>query len=454
MSDARNPSRPPGPEGRFVVGNTLAYAKDPLSFIRQSAADYGSIATYRIGGEQIYQLSSPEFVQQVLVQDNQHYVKGDLFQNALRPVLGNGLLTSEGEFWRDQRHTMQPSFHPDAMQAYADVMVDYTERMLTDWQDGETRDIHEDMMHLTVEIAAKALFDVDIRKEEAAVSEALEAVMDLTSRNLRTPVNIPTWLPTPLNRRYSHALDELDDISDRIIAERREAGLDEDTTDVVGRLLKAQDAGAPIDDEQLVDEVVTILLAGHETTALALTYTLHALGETPDAERALHEAVDSALGASANDGEPRSPTFDDLDDLPYVERCITEGMRLYPPVWELLRETTREESFDSYTVPAGETVAVQQWVLHHDPTYYDDPFAFRPDRWTDEFRSDLPAFAYFPFGGGPRRCIGDRFALQEARLALATVARDWRLHPEHELDFEPSITLRPADTVDMTVERR
>lgn len=447
MSEAHPSEQPPGPDGRPVVGNTFSYASDPLAFIRRVSDEYGPVATYRVGGEQMYQVSSPEYVKQVLVENNEHYVKGDLFQNALRPVLGNGLLTSEGGFWRDQRHTMQPAFHPDAIQAYADVMVDYTERLLDDWTDGETRDIHEDMMRLTVEIAAKALFDVDIRTEQAAVGDALEAVMDLTSRNLRSPVNIPTWVPTPLNRRYRHALEDLQDVSQTVIERRKHEGVGEDPTDVVGLLLNAKAAGAPIDEQQLVDEVVTILLAGHETTALALTYTFHALGETPDAESRLHDEVDDVLGN-------RRPTYDDIDDLTAVDQCITEGMRLYPPVWELLRETTRDETFDGYVIPGGSTVAVQQWVLHHDDTYYDDPWTYRPERWTPEFRQQLPGFAYFPFGGGPRRCIGDRFALQEARLALATTAQDWQLRPKHDLEFAPSITLRPDGEVQMTVERR
>ncbi|WP_396611170.1 cytochrome P450 [Haloferax sp. S1W] len=450
MSEApqKRSEQPPGPSGVPVVHNTLQYADDPLEFITDVAREYGPVAEYNIGGISFYQLSDPELVEHVLVQENQKYIKGELFQESLGTVLGEGLLTSEGEFWRQQRHLMQPSFLPQMLERYSKIMVEYTERMLSSWEDGETRDIHEDMMSLTVEIAAKTLFDVDIREEESAVGEALETVMDYSSVSMRRPVDVPQWVPTPLNRRYKQALSDLTEVVGRIVNDHRDGDLDPESNDIVSLLLTFRDDdGNPLPDEQIRDELVTILLAGHETTALALTYTLHLLGTNQEQADTLREELDSVL-----DGD--SPTFADLNDLTYTEQVITEGMRIYPPVWELVREAAEPDTVDGYHIKPGQTVTTQQWVIHRDPRFYDDPLEFRPSRWTSEFKRDLPKFAYFPFGGGPRRCIGDRFALLEARLALATIAQSWTVDPTHELEFDPSITLRPEGSVEMVVSRR
>lgn len=438
----------PGPDGDPVIGNTRSFADDPLRFVTEVAREYGPVARYDVGTEELVQVEDPDAIAHVLVQNNQAYEKGERFQASLRPTLGSGLLTSEGEFWREQHHTMQPAFHPDMLEGYADVMADYTERMLESWTDGEVRNVHEDMMQLTVEIAAKALFDVDIREEEGAVADALEAVMDYSSSRMRSPVEIPRWLPTPGNRRFEEAQETLDDVVDSIIAEHRSSETPRAGDDVLSLLLNATDhTDAPLTDEQIRDEVVTVLLAGHETTALALTYTLHALGRYDDARASLQSEVDAVLGG-------RTPGYDDLDALDDTERTVKEGMRLYPPVWQVVREATERDVVGGYEIAPGTTVAMHQWIVHRDPQWYDDPTAFDPDRWTSAFEKELPPFAYFPFGGGPRRCIGDRFAMQEARLALATIVRDWELEPVEALSFAPSITLRPDGDVEMQVVRR
>jgi cytochrome P450 len=443
MSNDATAERPPGPDSLPVVGNTHQFASDPLSFYLETAREYGPVAYYEVGGEPFYQVSSPETVEQVLVQENERFRKGDLFQESLGDVTGDGLLTSGGEFWRRQRHRIQPAFHPEALERYAPTMAEFTERALDDWTDGEVRNVHDDMMQLTVEIAAEALFDVDIRSMEGEISDALEAVMDRGERRMKRPVDVPEWVPTPTNRRYQRSLDALDRIADRIIADH-DAGGD----DVVSMLLSAAEQHDEVDHDLIRDEVVTLLLAGHETTALALSYTLHLLATHPDSLSRLHAEVDDVLG-------DRTPTYDDLDDLTYTERVVEEGMRVHPPVQGLVREATEDVEIGGYRVPEGATVSLQQWVLHRDPDHYDDPETFRPERWTDEMRAALPKYAYFPFGGGPRRCIGDRFAMQEARLALATMARDWTFEPvTEELSFSPSITLRPDGPVRLRVGRR
>ncbi|MFB6130819.1 MAG: cytochrome P450 [Salinigranum sp.] len=453
--------RAPGPDGLPVVGNALQFAEDPLAFLTETAREYGPVARYDVARQPFYQVSDPDLVAHVLVRNNENYCKGELFQQTLGPVLGKGLLTSEGEFWRSERHRVEPAFHPGALSEYGPVMTDYARGLTGGWRDGETRNVHADMMRLTVRIAAKALFDIDIEEAEGEVADALEEVMDRSARSMRRPFDVPTWLPLSENRRYRRALETLDDVAGRIVAERRaeqaenrraagrgtEGERDRSESDAVSLLLAAvDDPETDLTERRVRDEIVTLLLAGHETTALALTYTFHLLGRHPDVEARLHDEVDALSGP---------PTVEDLEDLAYTDRVITEAMRLYPPVWEVIREPIADDVIGGFRVPAGVTVGMQQWVLHRDPRFYDDPLSFRPERWTPAFRSSLPAFAYFPFGGGPRRCIGDRFARQEARLVLATVAREWRLDPvEADLSFRPSITLRPSGPVEMIPRRR
>lgn len=437
MATTSHTDTPPGPTGYPLVGNTLQFAGDRLEFVTDTATEYGPVASFEVAGTTIYQVSDAELVEQVLVQHNQSYIKGDLFQEALGDALGDGLLTSEGSAWREQRHRMQPAFHPEMLEQYSEQMTDGVVSLLDSWADGDVRNIHEDMMHLTVEIAAQTLFDVDVSDEKGDVSEALEAVMDYAER----PYHPPSWLPTPENRRYQAAIQTLEEIADRIV-EKHDEG---DGNDIVSILLAAQ--GEDITRERMCDEIITILLAGHETTALTLTYTLHALGRNPEQSAELQAELDDVL-----DG--RTPTIGDLDDLPYTEQVVQEGMRLYPPVWELVREAAEPDELGGYEIPSGTTVSMHPWVVHHDDRIYDDPMTFRPERWTDEFESSLPKFGYFPFGGGPRRCIGDRFAMLEARLVLATIAQEWTVEPHDELSFAPSITLRPDGPVEVTVRRR
>lgn len=434
---------PPGPSGLPLVGNTYQFASDPLSFYETMAREHGPVARYEVGGDEFLQLSDPDLVEQVLVQENEKFRKGKQYHQSLGPVLGNGLLLSEGEFWRRQRHRMQPAFGPGALAKYAPVMVEYTERMLTEWRDGEVRDIHAEMMQLTVEIAAKALFDVDIRDYESDIADALEVVMNRSEKRIERPIDIPDSVPTPGNLRYRRALSALDQIAAEIVETHDASG-----DDVVSRLLQAKSQADDLDDEQIKDEVVTLLLAGHETTALVLTYTLYLLATNPEQAERLRAELDEELG-----GVP--PSNEDIEALPYTKRTVREGLRVYPPVQGVIRESAEPVEIGGYEFSEGTTVSVQQWVLHRDPRFYDQPEAFRPERWSEEFRDSLPAFAYFPFGGGPRRCIGDNFAKQEARLALATIAQDWKFTPvTEELSFSPSITLRPDGAVKLRIQRR
>ena len=432
---------PPGPDGWPLIGDTRAFAADRLGYVTRLAREYGDVVRSRMaGGRAFYALFHPDHLRHVLVDHNDRYVKGQFFQRQLG-FLGTGLLNAEGEAWRRQRHAVEPAFHPDRIEEYASFMTGYAERTVEGWGDDEVRDVHADMMGLTLEVVAKALFDVDLRDEEAAVGEALSTIMAATRRRTERLVALPAWVPTPEGRAVERAERRLDAVVEGIIEERREAG---DAGDVVSALL-----AAGLDESAVRDEVMTLLLAGHETTAQSLTYTWWLLAHHPRVEATLLGELDDVLG-----GEP--PTAADVEDLAYTERVVRESMRLYPPVWGLLREPVEDDVVGGYRIPAGATVGLYQWVVHRDPRFYDDPLAFDPDRWTDDVRSSLHPFAYLPFSAGPRRCVGDRFAMLEAQLVVATVLQRYHVEavPGEGLELAPSITLRPEDGLRLRVRRR
>jgi cytochrome P450 len=351
-------------------------------------------------------------------------------------VLGRGLLTSEGDFWMRQRRLMQPAFYHDRVQSYAAIMTGYTEQMLETWRDGETRDIHEDMMALTLRIVVKALFGADVRDEAPAIGEALTDVLrSLTTESMFFPAL--QKIPTRRNRRLRRAIARLNQTIYRIIDQRR-AGRKAETPDVLEILLAARDEdGSAMSDEQIRDEVMTLFLAGHETTALALSWTFYLLSQHPEIGEKLCEAVDGEDGS-------------------YVKMVLNESMRVYPPVWGIGREAIRDCEVGGYAVPRRSQIWINQWVLHRDPRYFENPDDFSPDRWSGDFAKRLPKFAYFPFGGGPRMCIGQSFALMEAALILSAVARRFqlRLAPDAKIEPVPTITLRPRYGVPMIVSRR
>ncbi len=436
---------PPGPDGLPVLGNQLAFLRDPYGFMTRTAREYGDIAYWEDPGGPVYQLNHPEYIEQVLVQNNENYVKGDNFQKVLGPITGEGILNSEGAVWRRNRHLLQPAFHPDRIRSYASMMTDFTEEALETWEDGETRLIHEDMMEVTLKIVARALFGVDIDGYVDAVGDALEEFM-IASESLSHFV-LPPAVPTPSRRRIDRARERLDAVVYELIDQRRKNPTDQD---VISKLLEVtDDNGNRLSDEQIRDEVVTLLLAGHETTALSLTLTAYLLSQHPEVERKLVAELEDVLGGA-------TPTMEDLSELTYTEQVVKESMRLYPPVPGIVREPVKPDIIGGYEIPAGATIRMHQWVVHRDPRWYDDPLAFRPERWDDDLESSIPKLAYFPFAAGPRRCIGDRFAMLEARLILATLYQQYHLElvPGTDLDLMATITARPKHEIPMTVHRR
>lgn len=429
---------PPGPAGYPIVGSLPNFARDPLGFLEHCAREYGDVVRMPLGRSPLWLLSHPDDIELVHVRSTRGFDKGYGFKD---PLLGNGLVNSEGDFWRRQRRMIQPAFHKRRIDAYGETMVARTERMLERWRDGRTIDVHAEMMRLTLGIIAQTMFGAEVEGEEGAVAQALSAAMD--GETGAGFLELPEWVPTPGRLRTKRAVEELDRVVLGIITERRaaaEAG--EDRGDLLDMLLAAQDEdGARMTDRQLRDEVMTVFLAGHETTANALTYAFFLLSRNPGAEKALLYELGEVLGGEA-------PDPSDARRLPYAEAVFKESMRLYPPVWVVSRVATEETEIGGYRVPAGTELATSQWVVHRDGRFYEEPLEFRPTRWLEGdpgLEKRIPRYAYFPFGGGPRQCIGNSFATMEAVLVLAMVAQRFRLEvpPDHRLELQPSVTIRP-----------
>lgn len=439
---------PPGPPGRLLVGNLPEFARDLLGFFTACARQYGDVASMRLGRRLAYLISSPALIETVLVTDHRHFVKHSFFWRHVDAIFGRGLLTSEGDFWLRQRRLMAPAFHHDRIQAYGQVMVDGAERMLAGWREGEIRDVHPDMMRLTLEIVAKALFDAEVTADVDEVGEALDTGLREVAARFRRPFGIPDWVPTPGNRRYRRAVARLEGVVYRIIAEHRARG--DGGGDLLSVLMRVRDdAGRGMSERQLRDESITLLLAGHETTALALSWAWYLLGRHPHVDRALAAELERTLSG-------RPPSLGDLAALRYTEAVVLESMRLFPPAYAFGREAVADCELGGYPVPAGTTLFMSPWVMHRDPRFYDEPERFAPERWLDGLADRLPRFTYFPFGGGPRICIGNRFAMMESVLILATVARRFRLElaPGCAPTPFPTITLRPSGGVPMRLARR
>ncbi len=440
---------PPGPRRTIPLSGLLAYRKGPLPFFQKLAARYGDISYFRLGPQGAFFLNHPDYIRDVLVTNHQYFGKGLALQRAKR-LLGEGLLTSEGEFHRRQKRLAQPAFHRARVASYAGVMTDYATQASANWRDGDTVDMSEDMMRLTLAIVGRTLFDADVVSDAQEVGEAMTVVMDLFNTIAIPFFEVLQKFPLPQFRRFDKARAKLDAIIFRLIEERRRSG--EDRGDLLSMLLLAQDTegdGGVMTNEQLRDEVMTIFLAGHETTANAMTWTWYLLSQNPEAESRFHAEIDQVLAG-------RVPNIEDVAQLKYTEMVLTESMRLFPPAWALGRMAQEECEIAGYVIPKKSLVLMSQFVMHHDSRYFTDPMKFDPDRWTAEARLTRPQFSYFPFGGGPRRCIGEGFAWMEGILLLATVAQKWqmRLVPNHPVALKPVITLRPKYGMRMTLAER
>ena len=424
-------------------------SREPLSYLVKIAEEYPDMAYFRLGNQRTFLMSNPEYVHDVLVANDWNFVKGRGLKRA-KKILGNGLLTAEGNFHRRQRRLSQPAFHRQRIAAYAETMSEFAARSRDRWQEGEKRDIAQDMMGLTLAIVAKTLFDADVDKEAKEIGQALGEVLEIFSTFSSPLTDVLDKLPLPKNLRAKKGKERLDETIYRIIAEHRRTN--EDRGDLLSMLLIAQDeeeGSGAMSDDQLRDEVMTLFLAGHETTANALTWTWYLLSQNTEVEAKLHAEIDAVLGG-------KLPTFEDVPNLKYTEMVMTEAMRIYPPVWVMGRRSISGIKIGGYYIPPKSIILLSQYVIHHDKRFFPEPEKFTPERWASEQAKSLPKMAYFPFGGGPRLCIGEQFAWMEGILLIATIAQKWKLRlvPGHKVELQPLITLRPKHGMKMRVEPR
>lgn len=439
----------PGPKGYFLLGNLPDFGRDMLGFFMKCAQEYGDVVSIRLAGFPACLLNHPDHCEYVLVTNQRNFIKHSFFWRHVTDLFGKGLLASEGDFWLRQRRLVQPAFHRERIAGYGQVMVDYTERMLGGWREGEVHQIHQEMIHLTMEIVAKTLFDIEITDETTGdVGHVFDQATVEVAARLRRPFKIPEGIPIPGNLRYQNAVHRLNELVYGIIHERQSQ--DGDRGDLLSMLMATQDEdGSVMSNQQLRDEMINLFIAGHETTAVALSWTLYLLSQYPEKEAKLVAELDRVL-------EGGSPAVEDIPRLPYTGMIIKEAMRLYPPAYVFGREAVADCEIGGFFIARGTTLFLSPWVIHRDKRFYESPEDFKPERWDEHVTSQPPRYAYLPFGSGPRMCIGISFAMMEMTLVLATIARKFklRLNPHQaEVPF-PSITLRPAAGMRMIVSSR
>ena len=428
---------PPSQKPDLIGGHFRSFRKDPTGFLQRQAA-LGDVSYFRLGPQPAYLIADPEMIRDLFVKSHSKFIKGRALKRA-KALLGEGLLTSEGEFHLRQRRMMQPAFHRDRIAEYSTVMAEEATKTIARWNDGEVLDIDKEMMQLTLCIVGRTLFSADVTDEADEIGQAMTTVTQLFNFLLLPFSELLEKLPIPHSRRFHRARDTFNSVIFRMIDERRRSG--EDKGDLLSMLLSARDEddSGVMTDQQIRDEALTLFLAGHETTANALTWTWMLLSKNPEKASKLHEELDAVLGG-------RTPNFEDIPRLVYAERIIAESIRLYPPAWTVGRLAVEDHEFGGYKVPKGALLLASPWVMHHDKRFWTKAEAFLPERWEAlSVKEASQSFNYFPFGGGVRRCIGEGFAWAEGVLLLSTIAQHWRLElvPVQKIGLNPMITLRP-----------
>ena len=436
-------AEPPGPTGVPYFGSYFSVLADPIRLFNDGRDRYGDIVRYKFGPFRFVVLSDPDAIHHTFVKNHRNYIKSRSYAG-LRLVMGNGLVTSEGEFWKRQRKLSQPAFHRQRLAGLVDTMVRCANEMLDDWDQRDNRkiDIHDEMMRLTLRIVGHALFSTELSHDAGDLGPAITTAMKRANAEAEAAIRLPLWVPTPLNIKFGKARKLLDATIQRIIDERRAHG--RDMGDLLSMLMSATDETGTerMTDQQLRDEVMTLFLAGHETIATAMSWTWKLLDDHPAVEARVREEAAEVLGG-------RPPTFADLPKLPYIGRVIDESLRFFPPVWMFERQAIAEDEIGGYRIPKDTIVGVCIWTLHRHPALWKDSHRFDPDRFLPERAAQRHKFAYLPFGAGPRICIGNNFALMEAKVLLATIAQRYALRVDPRLDVQtdPGVTLRPKGTI-------
>lgn len=441
---------PPGPKGHFLLGNLLQLRKDRVQFMIECSRKYGDIVHFRLGPtSHLYLLNNPTYIHTVLVGSPEKFWKTPALKKNSTQALGQGLLTSEGDFHKKQRQLIQPAFHHARIASYGRVMVDHTRRMLGEWQSGQRRDIYDDMMKVTLSIVSEALFGASVSDDAEKIGQAIAEGIRIFHERLTAPFHTPSWIATSKNKQLRKANSFVEKTIRRIIDERRCSGMD--NGDLLSMLLLAvgENGIGQMTDQQARDEVMTLFIAGYETTATTLSWVWYLLARYPEAESKLIAELNAVLNG-------REPTLDDLPNLPYTEMIVKETLRLYPVSWAIGRQAIEDVTFGDYILPKGSLVFVSPYLMQHDARFFEEPEAFIPERFSDNYEKRLSRYVYFPFGGGPRICIGQAFAMMEARLVLATIAQRFRcsLALNQTVMIDPVITMRPCGGIPMTISNR
>jgi cytochrome P450 len=434
---------PPGPSGLPVVGNTVDLSRDICEFYEELREEYGRVASYRVFGTDACMVADPEAVRTVLIDDHDDFEKGEVLTRNLEDAMGEGLFVSEGDQWHDQRTRVQPAFYRRRLNAYVPEMRATATETVERWSDGSVVEVNDAMTETTMDVLGRTLFGVDVT-DEPVVADASEAILARFDTS-RFWSFLPDTIPTPTNRRYRRELDRLRRFVDELAEQRRAQPPEERGDDLLSILVEFVEA-SDMTREEFRDNMVTFLFAGHETTALGLTYTLLCLAQNPEVQAEVRAEVEATCDGAV--------TAADLPDLERTGRAIDEALRLYPPVYIFFREAARDVELAGYEIPEGTTLVLPQWVVHRDPAWWDDPETYRPDRFAED--GDRPEYAYFPFGGGPRHCIGMRFARMEMKTVLATVLRrfDLELVSDPEPELVASSNLKPGEPIEVRMHER
>jgi cytochrome P450 len=447
---SRKPPKPPGPKEKLFTGSLHAFQSHPLKFLTELSEKYGKVSSFRFGPFQnVFLVNDPDLIKEILVTKQRSFIKSRDIQS-LKTIVGNGLLTSEKDFHLKQRRMIQPAFKKTHITSYAEDMINTTDTYISRWGTMEERLVSDDMMNIALGIISKTMFSMEFDEGASIIGEPMEEVMNTAVRRMRSLLPLPLWVPVEKNRKFKEAVKDLDEVLFRLIGERKQAEAEHE--DLLGVLMRAKDEtdGLKMDDSQLRDELMTIFLAGHETTANALTWTLHLLSQHPEIQNELYEEILEVTG-----GGPVKPEH--FSRLVCTQNVISESLRLYPPAYVIGRQADEDTEIGGYPVKKGDMILISQYVMHRNPLYYEDPDEFRPDRFKNDFLKTIPAYAYFPFGGGPRVCIGNHFAFMEAVLVLACLARQFKFSTppgQQEIKAQPLITLRPKHGLRLIVEKR